>query len=49
MKRVYSFILAGLALVAASCNKEVAPVETPEENVVVFNATADNTKTTLTE
>ena len=40
-------MLAGLALITASCNKEVIPVETPAEETVVFTASLDDTKTVL--
>lgn len=47
MKKIYSFMVAALALAAVSCNKEVSPVETPVGETVVFSAEMDATKTIL--
>ena len=47
MKKIFSFMVAALALAAVSCNKEVSPVETPVGETVVFSAEMDATKTTL--
>lgn len=49
MKKIYSFLFAALATVAAvSCNKEVAPSDNLTEDVVVFTAGFDEaTKTTI--
>ena len=47
MKKIYSFMVAALALAAVSCNKEVSPVEAPAGETVVFSAELDATKTAL--
>lgn len=47
MKKIYSFMVAALAIAAVSCNKEVSPVETPVGETVVFSAEMDATKTIL--
>ena len=47
MKKIYSFMVAALALAAVSCNKEVSPVETPVGATIVFSAEMDATKTIL--